>query len=130
MALKMSAKILIVDDMSAMRKILKNMLNKLGFQNISDFDDGASAWKELSETNKSNSPYELIISDWSMPVMNGLELLQKIKADELLKKIPFLMITAEAEQDKVVIALKAGVTNFMVKPFTLETLKEKIDKIV
>jgi two-component system chemotaxis response regulator CheY len=129
MALKADIKILVVDDMSTMRKIIKNMLGQIGFTNITEADDGATAWPMIENAIKEGSPYEFIVSDWNMPQMSGLDLLKRIRDTAGLEKIPFLMITAEAEQGNVVIAVKAGVSNFIVKPFSPAVLKEKIDKI-
>lgn len=129
MALDKKAKILVVDDMSTMRKILKNMLNKMGHQNIQEAEDGQPAWEMIQNAHKDGQPFDFIVSDWNMPVMSGLELIKKIRESEEFKALPFLMVTAEAEQSNVVIAVKAGVSNFIVKPFSAVTLKEKIDKI-
>jgi two-component system chemotaxis response regulator CheY len=129
MALKADIKILVVDDMSTMRKIIKNMLTQIGFTNISEADDGATAWPLIEGAIKEGKPFEFILSDWNMPQLSGLDLLKKVRATEGLEKLPFLMITAEAEQGNVVIAVKAGVSNFIVKPFSAQVLKEKIEKI-
>jgi two-component system, chemotaxis family, chemotaxis protein CheY len=129
MGLKANMKILVVDDMSTMRKIIKKMLNQFGFTNITEADDGAMAWPMLQEAFNGGEPFEFVISDWNMPQMSGLDLIKNIRADENLKKTPFLMVTAEAEQGNVVTAVKAGVNNFVVKPFSAEVLKEKISKI-
>lgn len=129
MALKLDAKILIIDDMSTMRKIVRNMLNKMGYNNLEEAEDGDPAWKMINEAADAGSPYDFIISDWNMPIMTGLDLLKSIRSSEKHKKLPFLMVTAEAEQANVVIAVKAGVSNFVVKPFSIQLLKEKIDKI-
>ncbi|MDO9182897.1 MAG: response regulator [Bacteriovorax sp.] len=129
MALKADIKILVVDDMSTMRKIIKNMLSQIGFTNISEADDGATAWPMIENAIKEGRPYEFIVSDWNMPQLSGLDLLKNVRSTPGLEKLPFLMITAEAEQGNVVIAVKAGVSNFIVKPFSAQVLKEKIDKI-
>lgn len=129
MALKADIKILVVDDMSTMRKIIKNMLGQIGFTNITEADDGATAWPLIENAIKEGSPYEFIVSDWNMPQLSGLDLLKRVRETAGLEKLPFLMITAEAEQGNVVIAVKAGVSNFIVKPFSAAVLKEKIDKI-
>jgi two-component system chemotaxis response regulator CheY len=129
MGLKAGMKILVIDDMATMRKIIKNMLGQIGFTNITEADDGATAWPMIQEAMNSDEPYEFIVSDWNMPQMSGLDLLKNVRDTEELKKLPFLMITAEAEQGNVVIAVKAGVSNFIVKPFSAQVLKEKIDKI-
>jgi two-component system chemotaxis response regulator CheY len=123
------SKILVVDDMSTMRKIIKNMLNKMGYSNVSDYEDGDPAWKALLEAQTLGAPFDFVVSDWNMPGMTGLDLLKNIRSHEAMKKTPFLMVTAEAEQSNVVIAVKAGVNNFVVKPFSIAVLKEKIDKI-
>ena len=129
MALKADMKIIVIDDMSTMRKIIKNMLGQMGFKNISEADDGATALPLLKQAYESGEPFEFIISDWNMPNLNGLDMLKQIKEDDNLKDTPFLMVTAEAEQSNVVIAVKAGVSNFIVKPFSAQVLKEKIGKI-
>jgi two-component system chemotaxis response regulator CheY len=129
MALNADIKILVVDDMSTMRKIIKNMLGQIGFKNITEADDGASAWPLIQAAIKEGKPFEFILSDWNMPQMSGLDLLKNVRETPGLEKLPFLMITAEAEQGNVVIAVKAGVSNFIVKPFSAQVLKEKIDKI-
>ncbi len=129
MGLKADMKILVVDDMSTMRKIIKNMLKKMGFTNLHEADDGATAWPMIEEAESAGIPFEFIVSDWNMPQMQGIDLLRKLRADERYKKLPFLMVTAETEQSNVVVAVKAGVSNFVVKPFSEEVLKQKIAKI-
>lgn len=117
-------KILIVDDFSTMRRIVKNLLRDLGFNNTAEADDGKTAWPML-QTGKFN----FLVTDWNMPVMDGLALLKTVRADEKLKDMPVLMVTAEAKRDQIVIAAQAGVNGYVVKPFTAIILKEKIDKI-
>jgi two-component system chemotaxis response regulator CheY len=117
-------KILVVDDFSTMRRIVKNVLKQLGFENIEEAEDGAQAYSKLKTKG-----FGFVISDWNMPNMDGLALLKSVRSDPELKDMPFLMVTAEAEKDKVVEAIKAGVNNYIVKPFTAEVLKEKMDKI-
>lgn len=129
MAFDPKQKILVVDDMGTMRKIIKNMLTKMGCNNIHEADDGAPAWQMIQDAHEQNQPFQFIVSDWNMPKMTGLDLLKNLREDERFKTLPFLMITAEAEQSNVVVAVKAGVSNFIVKPFSIITLKEKIDKI-
>lgn len=129
MAFDPKQKILVVDDMGTMRKIIKNMLTKMGCNNIHEADDGAPAWQMIQDAHEQNQPFQFIVSDWNMPKMTGLDLLKNLRDDERFKTLPFLMITAEAEQSNVVVAVKAGVSNFIVKPFSIITLKEKIDKI-
>ncbi len=116
--------VLVVDDFSTMRRINKNILKELGFKNILEADDGTTALEVL----KSNK-VDLIISDWNMPKMTGLEFLKKVRASEEYKDIPFLMVTAEAQKENIIEAVKAKVSNYIVKPFTAQTLSEKIEKI-
>lgn len=117
-------KILVVDDFSTMRRIVKNILKQLGYENIEEAEDGAQAYNKLKSGN-----FGFVVSDWNMPNMDGLELLKRVRSDPELKGLPFLMVTAEAEKDKVIEAIKAGVSNYIVKPFTAEVLKEKMDRI-
>jgi len=118
-------KILVVDDFATMRKVVRNLLKQVGYENIVEAEDGVTALKALK-----SQKVDLIISDWNMPNMTGLELLKAVRADEDLKTTPFLMVTAEALQDNVIAAVKAGVSNYIVKPFTAEVLNEKIRKIL
>ncbi|ADC71685.1 MULTISPECIES: chemotaxis response regulator CheY [unclassified Thioalkalivibrio] len=117
-------KILIVDDFSTMRRIIKNLLRDLGFNNTQEADDGSTALPMLQ-----NGDFDFLITDWNMPNMPGIDLLRAVRADEKLKTMPVLMVTAEAKRDQIVEAAEAGVNGYVVKPFTAETLKEKIDKI-
>jgi len=117
-------KILIVDDFATMRRIIKNLLRDLGFNNTSEADDGATALPMLLNGN-----FDFLITDWNMPNMKGIELLKAIRADEKIKSIPVLMVTAEAKREQIVEAASAGVNGYVVKPFTAETLKAKIEKI-
>ena len=120
----LNMKVLIVDDFSTMRKILRNVLKQMGFTNMIEADNGKTALKVLKKES-----FDLILCDWNMPEMSGLELLKKVRSDDDLKSIPFIMATAEAQQDNILEAVKAGVTNYIVKPFTAETVKEKLTKI-
>ena len=120
-----SSKILVVDDFATMRKVIRNLLKQIGFENIAEAEDGEMALKELKSQNIS-----FIISDWNMPNMTGLDLLKAVRADGDLCNTPFVMVTAEALQDNVVQAVKAGVDNYIVKPFTAEVLNEKISEII
>lgn len=129
MAFDPTQKILIVDDMSTMRKIIKNMMGKMGCNNLYEADDGEPAWQMIQDAHELGQPYQFIVSDWNMPKLTGLDLLKNIRSDDRFKTLPFLMVTAEAEQSNVIVAVKAGVSNFVVKPFSIVTLKEKIDKI-
>ncbi len=116
--------ILLVDDFSTMRRIIKNLLKDIGFINIDEAENGQAAFAKLKA-----GKFDFVISDWNMPVMTGIEFLRAVRGDADLKETPFLMVTAEAKQENVVEALQAGVNNYVVKPFTSATLKEKIDKI-
>jgi len=120
----LNIKILIVDDFETMRRIIKGALKQMGFKNIIEDEDGDLALKTLKEEK-----VDLILADWNMPKMNGLELLKAVRGDENLKNIPFIMVTAEGQKDNVMEAVKAGVSNYIVKPFTPETLSEKIKKV-
>ncbi|WP_148862351.1 chemotaxis response regulator CheY [Marinobacter fonticola] len=117
-------KILIVDDFSTMRRIIKNLLRDLGFTNTDEADDGNTALPMLK-----SGKYDFLVTDWNMPGMSGFELLQAVRADANLKSLPVLMVTAEAKRDQIVAAAQAGVNGYVVKPFTAAVLKEKIEKI-
>ena len=117
-------KILIVDDFSTMRRIVKNLLRDLGFDNTQEADDGQTALPMLQ-----NGDFDFLVTDWNMPGMDGLTLLKEVRADERLSDMPVLMVTAEAKREQIVVAAQAGVNGYVVKPFTAATLKEKIDKI-
>jgi two-component system chemotaxis response regulator CheY len=129
MAFNPKQKILIVDDMNTMRKIIKGMLQKMGCDNLTEANDGIPAWQLIQDAHTNGVPFDFIISDWNMPGMTGLDLLKHVREKEQFKTLPFLMVTAEAEQANVVVAVKAGVSNYIIKPFNPETLKTKIDKI-
>ncbi|MDF1623612.1 MAG: chemotaxis response regulator CheY [Pseudohongiella nitratireducens] len=117
-------KILIVDDFSTMRRIIKNLLRDLGFTNTAEADDGTSAMPMLE-----NGQFDFVITDWNMPGMTGIELLKAIRANDRLKSLPILMVTAEAKRDQIIAAAQAGVNGYVVKPFTAAALQEKIEKI-
>jgi two-component system chemotaxis response regulator CheY len=119
-----SMKILVVDDFSTMRRIVKNILKQLGYENIVEAEHGAQALEMIQAGG-----IDFVITDWNMPVMDGFGLLKKLRSDAAYKSLPVLMVTAEAEKEKVVAAIQAGVNNYIVKPFTAEVLKEKMDKI-
>lgn len=118
-------KILTVDDFFSMRRIVKNLLKDLGYDEVLEADDGSTAWKTLEEQK-----VDFIISDWNMPKMTGLDLLKKVRSDARTKGIPFLMVTAESEKGNVIEAVQAGVTNYIVKPFTPEVFKQKVEQII
>ena len=117
-------KILIVDDFSTMRRIIKNLLRDLGFNNTQEADDGNTGLPMLQSGN-----FDFLVTDWNMPGMTGIDLLRAVRADEKLKTLPVLMVTAEAKKEQIVMAAQEGVNGYIVKPFTAQTLKEKIDKI-
>ncbi len=117
-------KILIVDDFSTMRRIIKNLLRDLGFTNTQEADDGQTALPMLK-----NGDFDFLVTDWNMPGMTGIELLRQVRADERLGSLPVLMVTAEAKREQIVEAAQSGVNGYVVKPFTAQALKEKIEKI-
>ena len=123
-----TTKVLVVDDMKTMRKIIRSGLKKLGMSEVVEAEDGSQAWMMLRES-KGKQGFDLIISDWNMPQMTGIELLKHVRADADLKEMPFLMITAEAEQAAVVEAVKEKVSNYVVKPFSPEVLAEKLKQV-
>jgi len=117
-------KILVVDDFPTMRRIVKNLLKDLGFENVEEAEDGADGLSKLR-----SHPFEFVLSDWNMPNMDGLTMLQNIRADQRLAHLPVLMVTAEAKKENIVAAAKAGANGYIVKPFTAATLEEKLQKI-
>lgn len=119
-------KILVVDDFPVMRRIVKTLMKQNGFTNFIEAEDGQIAL----ETLKRNPDIEFVISDWNMPNMTGIELLKSVRANDTLKHLPFLMVTAEAEKENIIEAVKSGVSNYIVKPFTAQTLGEKVAKIL
>ena len=117
-------KILVVDDFSTMRRIVRNLLKELGFSNVHEAEDGVDALKKLR-----SEEFEFVVSDWNMPNMTGIELLREIRKDEALKHLPVLMVTAEAKKENIIEAAQAGASGYVVKPFTAITLDEKLKKI-
>ncbi|MBI2400242.1 MAG: chemotaxis response regulator CheY [Deltaproteobacteria bacterium] len=118
-------KILVVDDFSTMRRIIKNILREIGYNNVDEADDGSTALEKLK-----SAKFDFVVTDWNMPNMPGIELLKAIRSDDVLKDTPVLMVTAEAAKENVVTAVAAGVNNYIVKPFTAAALKERIDLIL
>ncbi len=116
--------ILVVDDFSTMRRIVKNCLKQLGFENVTEADDGANALQKLQGGN-----FKFIVSDWNMPNMMGIDLLKAVRSSDKLKTIPFLMVTAESQKENVLEAAKAGVSNYIIKPFTADVLQTKMEAI-
>ena len=117
-------KILIVDDFSTMRRIIKNLLRDLGFANTQEADDGTTALPMLHSGN-----FDFLVTDWNMPGMSGIDLLRQVRADERLKHLPVLMVTAEAKREQIIEAAQSGVNGYIIKPFTAQTLEEKLGKI-
>ena len=124
MPIDTSMKVLVVDDFATMRRIVKGVLKQLGFSDIIEAEDGSLALEELKKEKVG-----LIVSDWNMPNMTGLDLLKAVRGDDSLKSIPFIMVTAEGQKENVVEAVKSGVSNYIVKPFTPETFNEKLQKV-
>ena len=116
---------LVVDDFSTMRRIIKNLLHDLGYPNVTEADDGKTALPMLQAGG-----FDFLISDWNMPGMSGLDLIKAVRSDAKLAKMPVLMLTAEAKREQIIEAAQAGVNGYVIKPFTAETLKEKLDKIL
>jgi two-component system chemotaxis response regulator CheY len=117
-------KILVVDDHESMRRIVKQALNDLGFKNVQLADDGSTALPMLK-----NESFDFLVSDWNMPEMQGIDLLKAVRADDNIKSLPVLMITAEAKKEQIIEAAKAGVNDYVVKPFNRETLNTKIENV-
>jgi len=125
MAVDMNMKVLIVDDYKTMLRILRNLLRQLNFNNVDEASDGAEALAKLREDK-----FGLVISDWNMEPMTGIQLLREVRADDTLKHLPFIMITAESKSENVIAAKEAGVSNYIVKPFNAETLKTKLVSVL
>jgi len=119
-------KLLVVDDSSTMRRIIKNTLARLGYKDILEGADGVEGWTQMD----SNPDIDMLITDWNMPEMNGLELVKKVRADARFKDTPIIMVTTEGGKAEVITALKAGVNNYIVKPFTPQVLKEKLGAVM
>lgn len=117
-------KVLIVDDFATMRRIVKNLMKDLGFTNMTEADDGLTALPKLKNGN-----FDFLVTDWNMPGMQGIDLLKEVRKDPDLASLPVLMVTAESKREQIIEAAQAGVNGYIVKPFTAQTLKEKIDKI-
>ncbi|MFO0500098.1 MAG: chemotaxis response regulator CheY [Pseudomonadota bacterium] len=118
-------RILVIDDAVTMRRIVINLLRQLGFTNMNEADDGTTAWDKLQ-----HETFDLIISDWNMPKMTGIDLLRKVRAESKYAQTPFIMVTAEGKRENVIAAVQAGVSNYIVKPFNAATLKEKMVKVI
>ena len=125
MAVNMDMNVLIVDDYKTMLRIIRNLLKQLGFDNVDEATDGGAALQKLRQRD-----FALVISDWNMEPMTGIELLREVRADARLKNLPFIMVTAESKTENVVAAKEAGVNNYIVKPFNADTLKTKIESVL
>lgn len=125
MAVDKNMNILIVDDYKTMLRIIRNLLKQIGFENVEEATDGTMALEKLKEKT-----YGLVISDWNMEPMTGFDLLKNVRADEKYKAVPFILITAESKAENVAAAVKAGVSNYIVKPFNAETLKSKLTAVL
>ncbi|NOZ66599.1 MAG: response regulator [Alphaproteobacteria bacterium] len=125
MAVDKAMSILIVDDYKTMLRIIRNLLKQLGFNNVDEASDGSEALNKMRSKS-----YNLVISDWNMEPMTGYELLKEVRSDDMLKKTPFIMVTAESKTDNVIAAKKAGVNNYIVKPFNAATLKQKLSAVL
>ena len=120
----LNMKVLIVDDFATMRRILKNIMKQIGFSDITEADNGKNALKVLK-----SDKIDLVLCDWNMPEMAGIDVLNTVRADSDLKDTPFIMVTAEAQKENILEAVKAGVSSYIVKPFTAETVEEKLQKV-
>ena len=124
-----NTKFLVVDDFATMRKIIKKVLTELGYTNIEEADDGAKALPMLQGAASTDAPFNFVISDWNMPQMAGIDLLKACRADSRMVNLPFMLVTAESEQKNIIEAAKAGVSDYVVKPFNAATLKVKLERI-
>jgi two-component system chemotaxis response regulator CheY len=124
MTIQSNARFLVVDDFATMRRIIRNLLKELGFSNVDEAEDGVNALQKLKAEQ-----FDFVVSDWNMPNMSGLDLLKNIRADERLKSLPVLMVTAEAKKENIIAAAQAGASGYVVKPFTAATLDEKMQRI-
>ena len=127
MAVDMNMPILIVDDYSTMLRIIKNLLNQLGFQNITEALNGQEAYQKIQNAEK---PFQLVISDWNMEPVSGIELLKMVRGNDNFKSVPFIMVTAESKAENVIAAKQAGANNYIVKPFNAATLKQKLSMVL
>lgn len=121
-----NSRILIVDDMKTMRLVLKKSLKDLGFENVSEADDGSTAWPLIEQAISAGQPFDVILSDWNMPKMQGIDLLKKVRSHPAIATMPFVLVTAESEKSQVMEAAQRGVTGFVMKPFTTESLQQRL----
>ncbi len=124
-----NTKFLVVDDFSTMRKIIKRVLDEIGYKNVVEAVDGVNALEVMAEHQKNGAPVQFVISDWNMPNMQGIDFLKTCRSRADLKGLPFMLVTAESEQTQIIEAAKAGVSEYVVKPFNAATLKAKIERV-
>lgn len=122
------ARVLVVDDMLTMRKIIKKSLGELGLTEVSEANDGSTAWPMLEENHKNGTKFDVVLCDWNMPKLPGIELLKMVRADERFRELPFILVTAESDQTQVLEAIKLGVSHYVVKPFTTASLKDRLEQ--
>jgi two-component system chemotaxis response regulator CheY len=125
----LKTRFLVVDDIAAMRKMIKKVLNEEGYQNVVEAQDGKNAFEKINDSFLKNEPIDFIISDWNMPYILGIDLLKKCKADDRFKNIPFILVTDESDQKNIIEGIQAGVSEFIVKPFNALTVKAKLEKV-
>lgn len=119
-------RILVVDDMPSIRDMVKNQLRMMGYKNVTEAEDGEMAWEILTKKYEEGYPFHLVVSDWNMPKMKGVDLLKKVRANEDYKSVPFILLTSEAERDQVTEAVMAGVSQYIVKPFSPKAFEDKL----
>jgi two-component system chemotaxis response regulator CheY len=124
-----NTKFLVIDDFATMRKIIRKILTELGYSHVEEADDGATAWPLIQQAHEKGEPFQFVISDWNMPKMLGIDLLRTCKADPRFVNLPFMLVTAESEQKQILEAAKAGVSDYVVKPFNAATLKQKLERV-
>ncbi len=124
-----NTKVLVVDDFKTMRKLVINALSQMGLTQVTESEDAADAWPLIEASYAKNEPFGLVVSDWNMPKMQGIDFLKKVRGTPASKDLPFLMVTAEAEQKNIIEAVKVGVSNYVVKPFSPATFKEKVEQV-
>ncbi len=124
-----NTKVIVVDDMKSTRKFIRAAFSTIGIKDISEADDGATAWPMIEEAAKAAAPFQLIVADWNMPKMQGIELLRRVRAHETMKAVPFILVTAEADQRNLLEAIQSGVSNYIIKPFTQELFEEKLEAV-
>ncbi len=127
--LRSELRFIVIDDFSTMRKIVRKVILELGFANVQEAEDGQIAWDHLQKAKAEGKPYHFIVSDWNMPNMQGIDLLKLCRTDDVYAKTPFVMVTAEGEQKQIIEALKLGCTDYIVKPYAPNVIKEKLEKL-